>query len=88
MLDVRFVWKSGSAKISVSDVGYGFRLEPASYGSAMERTVWITGNLTGYITNATTIFHPPDDTLGTQPVWVAYAIGCDDYSDAPKFACN
>ena len=39
MLDVRFVWKSGSAKISVSDVGYGFRLEPASYGSAMKRTV-------------------------------------------------
>ena len=47
-----------SVRISVSDVGYEFRLEPTSYGSAMERTVWITGNLTGYITNADLVLVP------------------------------
>ena len=74
-----------SPKLSVSDVGYEFRLEPTGYGSAMERTVWITGNLTGYIASTTvrdisTDYaapalegDPSAGSLGTRQAWVAYA---------------
>ena len=58
VLNGRIVSYNDSVRISVSEVGYEFRLEPTSYGSAMERTVWITGNLTGYITNADLVLVP------------------------------
>ena len=85
MLNGKITSNIGSPKISVSDVGYEFRLGPTSYGSAMERTVWITGNLTGYIANAAvkdmSTGHAssvmegtmPADSLGTRQEWVAYA---------------
>ena len=49
VLNGKIVSCNDSVRISVSDVGYEFRLEPTGYGSVMERTVWITGNLTGYL---------------------------------------
>ena len=91
MLNDYFGLKSGSPKISVSDAGYEFRLEPASYGSAMERTVWITGNLTGYIASTTvrdmsTDYaaparegNAPASPLGTRQAWVAYATDCTGF---------
>ena len=56
MLNDKIVSYNNSVKISVSDVGYEFRLEPASYGSVMERMVWIAGNLTGYLVNTPVIY--------------------------------
>ena len=86
MLNDKIAPFSGSSpKLSVSDVGYEFRLEPTGYGSAMERTVWITGNLTGYIASAPVMDILTDhsasalegDTsagsLGTRQAWMAYA---------------
>ena len=89
MLNDKIASNGGNAKISVSDVGYEFRLEPASYGSAMERTIRITGNLTGYLESATVSdvqtdraasvreSNAPADSLETRQEWVAYANGCD-----------
>ena len=91
MLNDKIVSYNNSVKISVSDVGYEFRLEPASYGSAMERMVWIAGNLTGYL-ESTTISdvqtdraasvresNAPADSLETRQEWVAYATDCTGF---------
>ena len=85
MLNDKITSNTGSPKLSVSDVGYEFRLEPTGYGSTMERTVWITGNLTGYMASAAVMDistdyampalegNAPAGSLGTRQAWVAYA---------------